>query len=81
MLLTIKRAIAKNIGKNIELCREAFEEGRKQGRILVEAQKAKQQQDTNKVAEPKEEAIKSNQEAYNEYSQTHTAYRDDTVPA
>ena len=61
--LTIKRAIAKNIGKNIELCRDAFEEGRKQGRILVEAQKAKQEQD-NTVAEPTEETIKSNQYAY-----------------
>ena len=61
--LTIKRAIARNIGKNIELCRDAFEEGRKQGRILVDAQKAKQEQD-NTVAEPTEKTVESNQYAY-----------------
>ena len=39
MLLTIKRAIAKNIGKNIELCRDAYEEGKAMGRILNEKYK------------------------------------------
>tara|TARA_R110002012_G_C11227464_1_gene563501 strand:+ start:92 stop:274 length:183 start_codon:yes stop_codon:yes gene_type:complete len=46
--LTIKRAIARNIGKNLELCKEAFEEGRKQGLILVDAQKAKDTEANNK---------------------------------
>ena len=61
--LTFKRSFARYIGKNIELCREAFEEGRKQGLILVDAQKAKQEQD-NTVAEPTEKTVESNQYAY-----------------
>tara|TARA_R100001082_G_C4323058_1_gene142025 strand:- start:632 stop:862 length:231 start_codon:yes stop_codon:yes gene_type:complete len=68
MLHGIKCRIAKYIGRTIEECREAFEEGQEQGRILAEKYKAKE--DSNKVAEPTEEA-------YDEYSQTHTAYRDD----
>ena len=35
MLFTIKRALARNLGKNYELCKDAFEEGREQGRILL----------------------------------------------
>jgi len=72
MLLTIKRAIAKNIGKNLELCKDAFEEGRKQGRILVtaEKEKAKQKEESNKVAEPTPDTTKSNQYAYDRATQT-----------
>ncbi len=42
--LTFKRSFARYIGKNLELCKDAFEEGRQQGRILVEAQRAKEQE-------------------------------------
>lgn len=61
--LTFKRSVARYIGKNLELCKDAFEEGRKQGQLLVSAEKAKQQQD-NTVAEPTEKTVESNQYAY-----------------
>ena len=70
MLLTIKRAIAKNIGKNLELCKDAFEEGRKQGIMLNEKYKAKPKEDTNPVAEPTEKTVESNQYAYDRATQT-----------
>ena len=50
MLFTIKRAIARNIGKNYELCKPAFEEGREQGRILLA--KYDEKKSSNKVEEP-----------------------------
>lgn len=53
MLFTIKRAIARNIGKNYELCKPAFEEGREQGRILLA--KYDEKKSSNKVEDPVED--------------------------
>ena len=41
MLHGFKCMIARSIGRNIEECRHAFEEGQDQGRILAEKYKAK----------------------------------------
>ena len=35
MLYSLKRALARNAGKNYELCYDAFQEGRAQGKILI----------------------------------------------
>ena len=53
MLFTIKRAIARNIGKNYELCKPAFEEGREQGRILLA--KYDEKKSSNKVEDAVED--------------------------
>ena len=56
MLFTIKRAIARNIGKNYELCKPAFEEGREQGRILLA--KYDEKKSSKKAEEPVEDTTK-----------------------
>ena len=54
--------IARSIGRTIEECRYAFEEGQEQGKILAEKYKAKRE--SNQPQEPTEETIKANQYAY-----------------
>ena len=68
MLHGFKCMVARSIGRTIEECRYAFEEGQEQGKILAEKYKAKRE--SNQPQEPKDVE-------YSEYSQTHTAYRDD----
>ena len=65
MLHGVKCMIARSIGRNIEECRDAYEEGVQQGKILAMKYRAKQKaKDTNKVHEPTKEATESNQYAY-----------------
>ena len=70
MLYNLKARVFKAIGRNIEECRDAFEEGLEQGRIL--RRKHKEAREEIKA----NEKAKQEPEVYDEYSQTHTAYRD-----
>tara|TARA_Y100001970_G_scaffold64496_1_gene82519 strand:+ start:674 stop:871 length:198 start_codon:yes stop_codon:yes gene_type:complete len=58
MLHNLKCYIAKSIGRNIEECRYAFEEGQRQGRILAEKYNTDNnpvEEDDNPTSVPKDE--------------------------